>query len=162
MKIKAALLLLASVVLVGCGSTATPAPTSATPAASGATQSSAAPQATAAPTKAAAASVTPLVVTSGGVSIGHAPLYIGMEKGIFSKYGLDVKIRQVASGFEALSALQTGDAQVADAVVAVAAQAAQQGVEVTAVVMANGDPTSPRRPNGTFWRSHTSSRRGRI
>jgi len=85
-----------------------------------------------------------LVLTSGGVSIPHTPTWVALEMGIFEKYGLDVEIRRVASGFEALAAVQTGDAHVADAVVAVVAQAAQQGIEVKAVTMANGDPS------GTF------------
>lgn len=82
-----------------------------------------------------------LVITSGGVAIPHTPIWIGLEKGIFEKYGLKVELKRVASGFEALAAVQTGDAHVADAVVAVVAQAAEQGINVQAVVMANGDPT---------------------
>lgn len=82
-----------------------------------------------------------LVVTSGGICICHAPLFVGIEEGIFEKHGLQVDFLQVSSGFEAMGALHSGDAHVGDAVVAVAAQAAQQGVEVIATIMANGDPT---------------------
>lgn len=90
---------------------------------------------------AAAEELDKLILTSGGVSIPHTPTWVGLELGIFKKNGLDVEIKRVASGFEALAAVQTGDAHVADAVVAVVAQAAQQGIDVDAVTMANGDPS---------------------
>ncbi|MGE5585070.1 MAG: ABC transporter substrate-binding protein [Bacillota bacterium] len=83
---------------------------------------------------------THFTITSGGLTVAHTPIYVAMDKGIFQRHGLDVNVLRVASGFEGLAALQKGSAHVADAVVAVAAQAAQQGVEATAVVMANGDP----------------------
>jgi sulfonate transport system substrate-binding protein len=94
-------------------------------------------------TEAAVAQPAPqtLTATSGGICICHAPLYVGIEKGFFRQRGLDIQFRQISSGFTAMGALQTGDAQVADAVVAVAAQAAAQGIESKAVLVANGDPT---------------------
>lgn len=85
--------------------------------------------------------LTDLAVSFGGVCICHAPIPVGIEKGIYEKHGLSISFLRVDSGFEAHAAVLTGDAQVADSVVAVAAQAAQQGVEATAVLMANGDPT---------------------
>jgi ABC-type nitrate/sulfonate/bicarbonate transport system substrate-binding protein len=86
-------------------------------------------------------SVSKLTATSGGACICHAPLYVGIKKGFFKKRGLDVQFRQISSGFTAMGALSTGDADVADAVVAVAAQASTQGIDSTAVVVANGDAT---------------------
>ncbi|MBI4278414.1 MAG: ABC transporter substrate-binding protein [Armatimonadetes bacterium] len=90
---------------------------------------------------ATAAPVAPMVVTSGGLCICHAPIYVGIAKGIFEKHGLNLRVLRVASGFEGLTAVQTGSAHVADAVMAVVAQAAAQGVQVKAVLMANGDAT---------------------
>jgi len=83
----------------------------------------------------------PITVTSGGLCICHAPLYVGIAKGIFAKDGVNLRVLRVASGFEGLAALQTGSAQVADAVPAVAAQAIAQGIDVKAVLPANGDAT---------------------
>lgn len=91
-----------------------------------------------------------LVLTSGGTCICHAPIYVALENGIFEKHGLNVEIMRVASGFEALTAVQTGSAHVADAVVAVVAQAAQQGINVSAVVMANGDPSGTATTDNYF------------
>lgn len=88
-----------------------------------------------------AAPMAPLTITSGGLCICHAPAYVGIAKGIFEKYGLNTQILRVASGFEGLTAVLSGSAHVADAVMAVVAQAAAQGVSVKAVFMANGDAT---------------------
>jgi ABC-type nitrate/sulfonate/bicarbonate transport system substrate-binding protein len=85
-----------------------------------------------------------IVVTTGGACICHAPLYVGIAKGFFSQRGMDIQFRKLTSGFTAMGALQTGDADVADAVVAVAAQGASQGIDATAALIANGDPS------GTF------------
>lgn len=100
-----------------------------------------APVQVAAQTPQAAQSPEELVITSGGVCICHAPLYVGLEQGIFEKHGIAAEIRRSASGFESHAAVLTGDADVSDSVVAVAAQAAQQGVETVAVMVAHGDPT---------------------
>lgn len=80
-----------------------------------------------------------ITVTAGGACICHAPLYVGIEKGFFAKHGLNVAYRQLSGGFTALGSLQTGDADVADAAVAPAAQAISQGIDVKAVVVGNGD-----------------------
>lgn len=148
---KFGLLMAVSLLAGACGPAAqAPAPTAGTAAKPGQTLAPAATTGTAPQAAPAAGPREKLVVTSGGACICHAPLYVGMEKGIFAKYGLDIEVKRVASGFEGLSALQTGDAQVADAVVAVVAQAAQQGVEATAVLMANGDPSGTKATDEYF------------
>ena len=84
---------------------------------------------------------TKLVVTSGGYCICHAPLYVGIAKHFFQDHGISVSLLSVSSGFAGMGALQSGSAQVADAVPAVAAQAAGEGVNSEAMLVANGDPT---------------------
>lgn len=85
--------------------------------------------------------LTTVTATSGGACICHAPLYVGIEKGFFKDQGISVQFRQLSQGFTAMGALQTGDADVADAVPAVAAQATSEGIDAQAVLVANGDPT---------------------
>jgi ABC-type nitrate/sulfonate/bicarbonate transport system substrate-binding protein len=89
----------------------------------------------------AEAGLTTVTATSGGACICHAPLYVGIEKGFFKDRGISIAFRQLSQGFTAMGALQTGDADVADAVPAVAAQASSQGVDAQAVLVANGDAT---------------------
>lgn len=88
-----------------------------------------------------AASLPHIVVTSGGFCICHAPLYVGMQEGFFARHGVSVSLLDVSSGFAGMGALQTGSADVADAVPGVAAQAEAEGVAAKAVLVANGDAT---------------------
>lgn len=114
---------------------------------------------------ATAAPLAPLTITSGGLCICHAPAYVGIAKGIFEKHGLNIQILRVASGFEGLTAVQSGSAHVADAVMAVVAQAAAQGVSVKAVFMANGDATGKVATDDYFaivTRKSTGIREGRL
>jgi NitT/TauT family transport system substrate-binding protein len=43
------------------------------------------------------------------VNLNYAPVYVGMEKGIFNKYGLDLKIKTFPGGSEVTKALQAGE-----------------------------------------------------
>jgi sulfonate transport system substrate-binding protein len=80
-----------------------------------------------------------LMVTAGGECICHAPLYVGIDKGFFKARGLDIQIRQIPNGFTAMGVLQTGDADIAEGVPAVAAAASIEGIDATAILIANGD-----------------------
>lgn len=82
-----------------------------------------------------------LVIAIGGVSIPHTAMCVASEMKFFEKNGLKIEFKRVSSGFEALAAVQTGDAHVADAGIAVVAQTAQQGINVKAVTVGNGDST---------------------
>jgi ABC-type nitrate/sulfonate/bicarbonate transport system substrate-binding protein len=93
---------------------------------------------------------TDLVVTSGGYCICQAPLYVGMAEHFFAAHGISISLLTVSGGFAGMGALQTGSAQVADAVSSVAAQASGEGVDSQAVVVANGDPTGRADTSGYF------------
>jgi NitT/TauT family transport system substrate-binding protein len=99
----------------------------------------------AAPAKAqdAAAAKEPFTLTAtlDGACICHAPLFVGIETGIFAEHGLNIEIRQVAGGLEAMGALATGDVNVAAAIPAIGALAQEKGLEVEPVLVAHGDAT---------------------
>lgn len=80
-------------------------------------------------------------VASSGICVCHAPVYVGIAKGIFEKHGIKVDPIQTPSGFQSLSMVAVGGAEVGDSAIAPAAAAAQQGLENTAVLIANGDAT---------------------
>ncbi len=63
---------------------------------------------------AAAAPITTLtVVTSGGV--GQSPLYVGMARGIFEKYGLNIRMTTAVTGLAGIRQVADGTAQVGSA-----------------------------------------------
>lgn len=80
-----------------------------------------------------------LRVASSGICVCHAPLYVGMAKGIFEKHGLRIDPIQTPSGFQSQSMVTVGGAEVGDSAVAPAAAAAQQGIRNAAILIANGD-----------------------
>jgi sulfonate transport system substrate-binding protein len=94
--------------------------------------------------------LTDLVLTSGGYCICHAPLYVGITEHFFADHGISIALLNVSGGFAGMGALQTGSAQVADAVSSVAAQASGEGVAGQAVLVANGDPTGHADTSGYF------------
>src|SRR4030095_3642120 len=52
-----------------------------------------------------------ILMSYGGFNETAGPLWVGMEKGFFKKYGLDVSALQVRNGQVSLSALMSGDVQ---------------------------------------------------
>jgi len=52
-----------------------------------------------------------LLISYGGHNETVGPMWVGVEKGLFKKYGLDVSMLQVRSGQVSLSALMSGDVQ---------------------------------------------------
>jgi ABC-type nitrate/sulfonate/bicarbonate transport system substrate-binding protein len=57
----------------------------------------------------------PVVRIGCGIGIQNAPWYIGVEKGIFLKNGVDVKVKQFNSGSEIQTALKAGELEMGDA-----------------------------------------------
>lgn len=88
-----------------------------------------------------AAPLTTLVVTAAGGAINHAPMFVGVSRGIFQRYGLDIRITTPATRFEALQQVADGTAQVGDAAPAVIAQVLARGTRLKAVFTAHGDAT---------------------
>ena len=53
-----------------------------------------------------------LLIPAGSLSETTAPMWVGVEKGFFKKYGLDVKMLQVRSGGLSMAALASGSVQI--------------------------------------------------
>jgi ABC-type nitrate/sulfonate/bicarbonate transport system substrate-binding protein len=90
------------------------------------------------------ASLTTLVVASTGQCVCHGPIPVGIAEGFYAKNGIALKMVQVPSGFQALSQLLTGNADIADAAPSVAAEAESNGVSATAVLFGNGDASGTK------------------
>ena len=50
-----------------------------------------------------------VTIVYGGISAGHAPLWVAHEAGLFRKHGLDVQIVFVEGGSSAVQTLISGD-----------------------------------------------------
>ncbi len=127
----AALLVIALVVGVGC----TTAPPAAQPA--GAKPEPAAPQ--------VAPATAPLSATMAvGNNLNHVPAFVGVEKGIFLKNGLDLKLKVLNTGVEMNKAMQAGEAAFAGASVTNTPLAREEGIPQVAVVGYMNDATTAR------------------
>jgi ABC-type nitrate/sulfonate/bicarbonate transport system substrate-binding protein len=71
----------------------------------------------------------------------HLPLFIARDKGIFTKYGLEVDLRGLGGGSVATAALMGGDIQIADITGSEIVTADAQGADV--IILATLTPTYP-------------------
>src|SRR5438046_8325563 len=71
---------------------------------------------------------TPTTVTAAiGSNMNHVPSFVGVEKGIFLKHGVDVKLKILSTGQEMSKALQAGEAQLVGAAFSTFPLAAERG-----------------------------------
>jgi ABC-type nitrate/sulfonate/bicarbonate transport system substrate-binding protein len=74
-------------------------------------------------------------------NMNHVPEFVGVEKGLFVKHGIDLKIKVLNSGAETMRAFQGGDAQFITVTPTTLAAAANAGLRLTAFVVVMGDST---------------------
>jgi ABC-type nitrate/sulfonate/bicarbonate transport system substrate-binding protein len=74
-------------------------------------------------------------------NMNHLPEFVGVEKGIFVKHGIDLKIKVLNSGAEVMRAFQAGDAQLLTLSPTTIASAYNAGVRLVAAIVVMGDPT---------------------
>src|ERR671912_731108 len=77
-----------------------------------------------------------------GDNMNHVPSFVGVEKGIFLKHGVDVKLKVLATGQEMSKALQAGEAQIIGAAFSNFPVAVERGMAAKGVVGLTGDRTS--------------------
>lgn len=76
------------------------------------------------------------ITVSVSSGLDHTPVFVGIEKGIFNKYGLDVKTKMMSTGIEIVAAQQSGDTQFAP--VGIPAYSIAQNENVPLKVLAIG------------------------
>lgn len=127
------------VLLAACAPVAAPSPTAAP------TRAADAPKTTAPPKTAGPAVKEAKVVNFGAVvSMNYVPVFVGVEKGIFLKNGVDMKVKLLGTGQEANRALQAGETQFTAAAPSNAPVAYEQGITFVNVVTIMNDATTPR------------------
>ena len=88
-----------------------------------------------------AQSPTPLAAAVGG-NMNHVPSFVGVEKGIFLKHGIDLKLKVLATGQEMSKALQAGEVQIIGSAFSNYPVAVERGMAAKGVVGMMGDRTS--------------------
>ncbi len=81
-------------------------------------------------------------VASPVLALAHTPSFVGVEKGFFLKYGLDLKLKILGSGQEVVKALQAGELQFGAAAYSNYPIALERGLKTKLVVGVIGDATS--------------------
>jgi ABC-type nitrate/sulfonate/bicarbonate transport system substrate-binding protein len=89
---------------------------------------------------AGAQSPTPLAAAVGG-NMNHVPSFVGVEKGIFLKHGIDLKLKVLATGQEMSKALQAGEVQIIGSAFSNYPVAVERGMAARGVVGMMGDRT---------------------
>jgi ABC-type nitrate/sulfonate/bicarbonate transport system substrate-binding protein len=56
----------------------------------------------------------PVVEAVIGNNFGHLPMFVGVEKGLFKKHGLDLKLKVVNTGTDMVSAMTKREVQIGD------------------------------------------------
>ncbi len=84
----------------------------------------------------------PVQITLATVNnMNHVPQFVAVEKGLYVKHGVDVKLRVFNAGAEVTRALQAGEAQVASIGNTTLSAAWNQGVRLIALAVVMGDAT---------------------
>jgi ABC-type nitrate/sulfonate/bicarbonate transport system substrate-binding protein len=90
---------------------------------------------------AAAGQPSPMAAAVGS-NMNHVPSFVGVEKGIFLKYGVDLKLKVLATGQEMSKALQAGEVQIIGSAYSNYPVAVERGMAARGVVGLMGDRTS--------------------
>ena len=90
----------------------------------------------------AASGPGPVQITLATVNnMNHVPQFVAVEKGLYVKHGVDVKLRVFNAGAEVTRALQAGEAQAASIGNTTLSAAWNQGVRLIALAVVMGDAT---------------------
>jgi sulfonate transport system substrate-binding protein len=77
-----------------------------------------------------------------GSNMNHVPSFVGVEKGIFLKYGIDMKLKVLNTGQEMAKALQAGEVEIIGSAYSNFPIAVERGMAAKGVVGLMGDRTS--------------------
>lgn len=87
----------------------------------------------------AAAQQPARMVAAVGSNMNHVPSFVGVEKGIFLKHGIDLKLKVLATGQEMAKALQAGEVQIIGSAYSNYPVAVERGMAAKGVVGLMGD-----------------------
>ncbi|HEU5320021.1 MAG TPA: ABC transporter substrate-binding protein [Methylomirabilota bacterium] len=81
----------------------------------------------------------PVLTAAVGANMNHVPSFVGVEKGIFLKHGVDLKLKVLNTGQEMSKALQAGEVQIIGSAYSNYPVAVERGMAARGVVGMMGD-----------------------
>ena len=78
-----------------------------------------------------------------GNNFGHLPMFVGVEKGLFKKHGIDLKLKVVNTGTDMVNAMTKREVQIGDMSVTTFLKARHAGSPFLVVGMVMNDATTP-------------------
>jgi len=111
-----------------------------------------------------AAQGLPVVDVVIGNNFGHLPMFVGVDKGVFKKHGLDVRLKVVSTGSEMVSAMQKREVQIGDMSVTTFLKARHAGdpFRVIALIMNDATRANADEPLAIVARKGSGIRPGSI
>jgi ABC-type nitrate/sulfonate/bicarbonate transport system substrate-binding protein len=77
-----------------------------------------------------------------GNNFGHLPMFVGVEKGLFRKHGIDLKLRVVNTGTDMVNAMTKREVQIGDMSVTTFLKARHGGSPFTVIALIMNDATT--------------------
>jgi NitT/TauT family transport system substrate-binding protein/sulfonate transport system substrate-binding protein len=90
----------------------------------------------------AAAEQPPVLEAVIGNNFGHLPMFVGVEKGLFGKHGVDLKLKVVNTGTDMVNAMTKREVQIGDMSVTTFLKARHGGSPFTVVGLIMNDATT--------------------
>ena len=89
-----------------------------------------------------------------GNNFGHLPMFVGAEKGIFKRHGIDARMKVVDTGTDMVNAMHNGEAQIGDMSVTTFLKAVHSGepFKVIGIIMNDATRDNADEPLGIVTR----------
>ena len=99
-----------------------------------------------------------------GNNFGHLPMFVGVEKGLFKKHGVDVKLKVVNIGSQMVTAMQKNEVQIGDMSVTTFLKARHAGdpFRVIGIIQSDGTRANADEPLAIVARKDSGIRPGNI
>src|SRR6516162_7434624 len=112
----------------------------------------------------AAAQGIPTVDAVIGNNFGHLPMFVGVAKGFFKQYGVDVRLKVVNTGSDMVNAMQKRDVQIGDMSVTTFLKAHHAGepFKVIGIIMNDATRDNADEPLGIVTRKGKGINVGKV
>jgi ABC-type nitrate/sulfonate/bicarbonate transport system substrate-binding protein len=99
-----------------------------------------------------------------GNNFGHLPMFVGAEKGIFERHGIDARMKVVDTGTDMVNAMHNGEAQIGDMSVTTFLKAVHSGepFKVIGIIMNDATRDNADEPLGIVTRKGTGIVAGNV